>query len=252
MLNSTPDTPMRNYSTHPPMTGEAQAARDIRSILMWLVLLVCASVSLAFATAHEHGEHKLVGSHGMVVIYDKSAGFLVSHLPLYVAPHDYQIVYKISIAQSHLLLDKLRHDTVTVLPETFDLRKMLNNETFSVEATFFQGHFERGGKELFKAKIFFDQQVMAHKVKVKSENKKDSEQAVFYVAPISDTKDIAVHKIQEQPSYDAIGIINLTKEARQALSQCKNPTFINVKSITEQLALCGLTKLSYLEIQDFI
>ena len=115
----------------------------IKTTYLKLLFLLCSMFNLAAAQATEP---HLIGSHGMVLINDKQAGSFVSHLPLYRSPHNYQIIYKVQLPQEVPIEQLAVSGMVTVLPDNFDLNRLVNGESFTINAKFFQGHFERGGQ----------------------------------------------------------------------------------------------------------
>jgi len=203
----------------------------------------------------DHSQHQLMGSHGMVVFQDNQQNLVVSHLPLYVSPHDYQIVYRARLANNentdkNTLLIKNLFDKgmVTVLPKNFHLSKLINGDTFTVGATFFEGHFERGGKPAFNADMTFTKQILAKQIVKNDHNQNNSQQSEFYITAINNNQSLYLHKIQTRPSFDAIGIIDTPKEPSVT---CKKVTELSVPHIMSMLSECGLSKPIYLETQDF-
>ncbi len=214
-----------------------------------LSFLLCTCSALANVETHssDHASHQLIGSHGMVLFQDNNQNTYASHLPLYVSPHHYQIIYRID--NNKALLPLFNKGMVTVLPNKFDLNKLINGEKFSVPATFFEGHFERGGKAAFKGKITFTKQIIAQKVdKEYSENT-----SRFYITPLNEELSLYVHKIQKRPSFDAIGFTHTTGKTFHSCSASSklNQTKLTHKNIVNTLKECGLSEPVYLETQDF-
>ncbi|WP_281561632.1 hypothetical protein [Thalassomonas sp. RHCl1] len=222
---------------------------------MMFALLILATFTCLMGTpllAHaqaEHGDHALIGSHGMVLIYDQQEGIFASHLPLYRSPHNYQIIYKVEVSEHKMIRELLTAGMVTVLPTNFDLNKLISGEAFSVEAQFFQGHFERGGEVKNTGKISFTKPVLVKKV-----TKEHSQAASFYTAAISKTKAIVAHKIQHPPSFDALAFMALPGKAAAETNDvivCDNPKAFDADIISKQLELCGIPAPVYLETRDF-
>jgi len=86
-----------------------------------------------------HTEHQLIGSHGMVLIQEQGIGIVASHLPLYVAPHNYQIIYKVNVSDEQQLKGMFALGMVTALPINFDLSKLINGESFVLRQNFIKG-----------------------------------------------------------------------------------------------------------------
>lgn len=199
------------------------------------------------AKTMQHSQHKLTGSHGMVIIHDQKTGFYASHLPLYSSPHDYQIVYKINVEEPKRLERMLAIGMVTTLPDVFDLRRLIDGEAFSLQAKFYQGHFERAGEMMFTAKIDFEKQLFIEPIKQGYQNSLSE----FYIAPVDDNRAIIIHKIQIPPSFDALSIIETPYTPETPLTSCKKPHQFDSSTIKRKLATCGIHKLEYLETLDF-
>ena len=94
-----------------------------------------------------------LGGHGMAV-FGGQEGLYASHLPMFHAPHDSQVVLRFHLAQADA--DRaLREDLArtprlwTLDPEPFDLLRLAPGHARPLrafEARCFDGHFERGGR----------------------------------------------------------------------------------------------------------
>lgn len=94
-----------------------------------------------------------VGGHGMAVFGGRE-GLYASHLPMFHAPHDSQIVLRFHLADA--AADLALRETLaaqprlwTLDPETFDLLRLSPAHPQPLReftAHFFSGHFERGGQ----------------------------------------------------------------------------------------------------------
>jgi hypothetical protein len=94
-----------------------------------------------------------VGGHGMAVFGGRE-GLYASHLPMFHAPHDSQLVLRFHLADAGA--DQALRETLareprlwTFDPETFDLLRLAPGHAQPLrafKARFFDGHFERGGK----------------------------------------------------------------------------------------------------------
>ena len=113
---------------------------------LFLALLLMAS-SLARAAPLTWGVH------GMVLFGGKQ-GLYASHLPMFHAPHDYQVVLQVHLADPVLdarlrgLLDG-RTALWTLAPERFELARLLPDAPQPLRqfrATVVRGHFEQDGQ----------------------------------------------------------------------------------------------------------
>ncbi|MDR7333495.1 hypothetical protein [Roseateles asaccharophilus] len=105
------------------------------------------------AAASEAGAETAIGGHGMAVFGGRE-GLYASHLPMFHAPHDSQVVLRLHLADAtadRALRDELatRPRLWTLDPEPFDLLRLAPGHAQPLrefKARFFEGHFERGGK----------------------------------------------------------------------------------------------------------
>lgn len=122
--------------------------------------LLCLSLATFFASAESlqdnTGKSAGWGSHGMAV-FGGHEGLYASHLPMFHAPHDTQVVIRFHV-QDQAIDAQLRHalasnpELWTLDPEEFDLLSLAPGHTNPLKeftARFVQGHFERGGEERF-------------------------------------------------------------------------------------------------------
>ena len=121
------------------------ARRCIAVLLTWL--------ALPFATlAQEPPKPPTWGLHGMLLFGGADAVY-ASHLPMFHAPHDHQIVFALRLADP-VLDAQLRRQLAeapkvwTLVPEKFELARLSprsTNPLKSFKADIVEGHFERGG-----------------------------------------------------------------------------------------------------------
>lgn len=94
-----------------------------------------------------------IGGHGMAVFGGRE-GLYASHLPMFHAPHDTQVLLRFHLADAaadRALRETLAHRPRlwTFDPESFDLLRLAPGHAQPLrefKARFFEGHFERGGK----------------------------------------------------------------------------------------------------------
>ncbi|WP_179119151.1 hypothetical protein [Massilia sp. KIM] len=141
--------------------------KAIRFLQRWL-MLACfvAAPALAQHVAHHPGhdaahgaaqqaKHDATyGSHGMALFGDRD-GLYASHLPMFRAPHDHQMVLQVRLSDPKLdrtLRERMQGTTAlwTIDPERFELSRLgpgAPNPVRAFQAKVFSGHFERDGKE---------------------------------------------------------------------------------------------------------
>ncbi|RTL22242.1 MAG: hypothetical protein EKK52_06670 [Burkholderiales bacterium] len=98
-------------------------------------------------------EETAMGGHGMAVFGGRE-GLYASHLPMFHAPHDSQVLLRFHLADP--TADTALRDTLareprlwTFDPEPFDLLRLQPGHARPLrafKARFFEGHFERGGR----------------------------------------------------------------------------------------------------------
>lgn len=233
---------------------------NIKANLIFLLLSTSISITSGIKSAkandslHKHQSHNLMGSHGMVLMHHPKEGFYASHMPLYSTPHNYQIIYQVHIDKPKPIINLINNGRVTLLPENFDLSRLVNGESFSINTDVYQGHFERGGKLGLTTQINFSTPILVRKLSASFQ----TQSATFYYLPLSETVAIFAHKIQQKPSFDAIGFINNIEHKLNSTSDelnryftCKKPLNLNQDAITTMLNNCGELNGQYIEIKDF-
>lgn len=144
-------------------------------------------------------------THGMLLFGQKAD--YASHLPMFHAPHDYQLLMKLKLvdlprspALKHYGELKAQGPGLfTLVPETMDLTQVIDGQKKSFQATIFEGHFERGGKAIGAVKVEVEQILYAEKL-----NPFGHQRAESYLAFGADDEYYAAHLIKGQPSFDAI------------------------------------------------
>jgi hypothetical protein len=94
------------------------------------------------------------GIHGMLIFGNQTT--YGSHLPMYHAPHDYQALFQFRLKEETggstvANYNKAKETTssyFTIVPEPMDLTRLLNASKKTFRASLYEGHFERGGRNL--------------------------------------------------------------------------------------------------------
>jgi len=113
-----------------------------RTLWFWLALAGSAAAQDAS-----------MGAHGMALFGDRD-GLYASHLPMFHAPHDAQVVLRLHLADARLdraLRARMGGGTAlwTIDPERFALARLAPGSADPLRgfrADIYQGHFERGGQ----------------------------------------------------------------------------------------------------------
>ncbi|WP_295904479.1 hypothetical protein [uncultured Bdellovibrio sp.] len=115
---------------------------------MKLVFTTLTSILIStsgFAARLMH--HDPASIHGML-LFGKSQVYL-SHLPMFHAPHDYQVLLQATLSAEglnayHASLRNSNETVYTLVPEAFSLPE-LTSHPVPFKAQIYKGHFERGG-----------------------------------------------------------------------------------------------------------
>ena len=205
------------------------------------ILLLGLPLLLAAQTPHQHD---YTGSHGMV-LFAANDSLLVSHMPLYRPPHDYQLVYEVTLPADiqPLVLAKLQqHRLLTLLPADFDLRQMINASVFNVNADIYHDHFERGGERwLSGIAVTFSRQL--YQRRLPDANKPADNGS--YDAFSHHGQMFLLHQIGTPPGYDHI----LKVSALPQNLQFNHSTPEQILGLIQQQGI--EVQQLYLETQDF-
>jgi len=231
---------------------------NTRFILIVILLMVSAFSS----NAHQESKHlHRMGSHGMVLFTDGTTLY-ANHLPLYRKPHDYQLIYQVNTKQNQKIIDYLQGDSslsadkylsqmVTILPEPFDLNRLIENQQLTLSTTVFKGHFERGGKTwLEDIQLEFVKMLVNKQITVSNNDVKTQKQQWLVRELALTTDKLFIHVINEKPSYDALII------GRECSDTLGTNTMLIAQPIDNKSPLllktpCKQQRLLYYETQDF-
>lgn len=144
--------------------------------------------------------------HGMVLFGEKAT--YASHLPMFHAPHDYQVILKLKLydfprSQTLDLYDQAKHDGAklfTMVPDVMDLTKVIKGERTEFYANIFVGHFERGGKGLGPVTVKVEKVLFAAQL----DGDQSEQNYERYVVFGENGEYFASHIIAAKPSFDSI------------------------------------------------
>ena len=170
-------------------------------LLLLLVLAISVSVVPLRAPAAED-QHGYIGNHGMV-LFAADDILLASHLPLYQAPHNYQLIYQITLPPTEhkaVLATLQKRQQMTLLPQRFDLRQLIAGQNINIKAAVYHGHFERGGSVWFdQVPVNFARQLYIRPIVQPG----SATEARYDVLKINQSY-FLIHQIAANPSYDQI------------------------------------------------
>lgn len=163
--------------------------------------------------AHSTSQPVGYGSHGMAV-FGWRDGLYASHLPMFHAPHDAQVLLRFHLADAHVDASlrarlALRPQLWTLEPELFDLHRLQPGNEAPLKqftARFVQGHFERGGVERFAGQtVVVDEVLLFKSLDFKPANEgKVSRSAGSYLLLGGAREFFAVKEIDRRPDFDTI------------------------------------------------
>jgi hypothetical protein len=160
-----------------------------------------------FVNAQEHHEiqsQDKPSTHGMLIFGTEKT--YASHLPMFHAPHNYQIILELELdpaTKKLFIADQKRnteYTTYTIEPEKFVLPEMMQNPK-SFKANVYRGHFERGG-----IKIAADIHVSIKKIIYYTKFKTDEVRAIKtnFILFGNPKEQFIAHQITNKPDFDQI------------------------------------------------
>jgi hypothetical protein len=147
-----------------------------------------------------------IATHGML-LFGKQATY-ASHLPMFHAPHDYQVILKLRLVdhprqRTLLAYEQAKADgnkLFTLVPTPLDLTKVISGELTTFYAQLFAGHFERGGTELGSVRAHVEKVLFSAKLK----DDQPDQQLERYVVFGENGEYFGAHIIAGKPSFDSI------------------------------------------------
>ncbi|NMH59418.1 hypothetical protein [Alteromonas ponticola] len=184
----------------------------------------------------------------MALLQLPSGTWLAYHMALYHYPHNVQLLYEVSLTESAQRALKGK-STLTILPETFALQQLMQGHTLSLHTTFYEGHFERGGKSLFADEVIFTTQLYYRDLRGQGNH---SANAVFDRVAINDHEQLAIHQITGAPSFDSIHLLHQPKTGSKLKCHFKIQEPPVKASMISTLEQCLNSESLYFEWQDFV
>ena len=211
--------------------------KHLFTLITLLVAFSATAQQLNTPSSATHKSHNYIGSHGMALISLPNGDTLAYHMALYAKPHDYQLLYKLVLTDEQKTHIK-RHNFQTLLPDNFDLQRLIRGEMLAVSADLYAGHFERGGKKVARFdQVIFETQLYKNQLPARNTEAATHNTLHFDLISLnsqsnpSDNLTLAIHKINLRPSFDAIVV--LPSPARE------QPHFTCHNSAAEQGATAG-------------
>lgn len=214
---------------------------------MTLFVAVLTTGNVMSQTEGTHAEHKqahtsYVGSHGMALFMAADGEWYAYHMGLYYAPHDYQVMYRVSLSQTVQSKLSSSSEQITILPKPFDLNRMISNQSFVVDVDFYSGHFERNGKKRLEGAVSFDflvykknipsasslrhlangENAAVEKERRSSKRLLPERKSEFDTVDITPLHRLVIHRIGGAPSFDLIVPQTIDQYAQSCIAKGKN------------------------------
>jgi len=164
--------------------------------------------ALAAEPAVPSAHNASYGEHGMALFGGKDALY-ASHLPMFHAPHDYQVLLQVHVADPQLdakLRQRLQAKATlwTIAPEKFELDRLAPNAAQPLQqfkADLVLGHFEQGGKTQYtNATLVVDKVLMFRQLDATPRKQASAR----YLQLGSGTQRFLVKEIDSRPDFDHI------------------------------------------------
>lgn len=197
-----------------------------RAIAVCLTASMVSAIALAAEPIGVEATTKPAGygSHGMAVFGGRD-GLYASHLPMFHAPHDTQVLLRFHLADASVDASlrarlALRPQLWTLEPELFDLHRLQPGSEQPLKqftARFVQGHFERGGVERFAGQtVVVDEVLLFKPLDFKPANEgKVTRSAGSYLLLGGTREFFAVKEIDRRPDFDTIVAMKPLPHAKQ-------------------------------------
>lgn len=169
----------------------------------WIpILLLSGGACAAAANDVTYGEH------GMALFGGKD-GLYASHLPMFHAPHDYQVILQVHVADAATdaaLRQRLDGKTAlwTIAPEKFELTRLAPQAPSPLrqfKADLVLGHFEQGGKTQYAASTIMVDKVLVFRKLSPAPRASDTS---TYMQIGGGEQRYLVKQIDSRPDYDHI------------------------------------------------
>lgn len=160
------------------------------------------------------------GQHGMALFGGRD-GLYAAHLPMFHAPHDFQVLLKIRLAgkvQDAALRKRLGAAPVlwTLAPEKFDIDRLAPgaaNPLASFKADLVLGHFEQDGKTEYAGAVLVVEKVLVYR---RLSTRAATQTVSRYLQVGSGTQRFLVKEVDSRPDFDHIAAVAAPPRASTA------------------------------------
>ena len=190
--------------------------RTIMKVKSLKLLLASLALIIACPLYAESEATEQPAVHGMLVFGKQK--MYASHLPMYHSPHDYQVIFELSIDNvSSSLLKKEQKKypndvTYTLEPEPFVLTDMIEHPVTFL-AKIYRGHFERGGYIIADNVTVTIEKIIYAKKLTNQFPAFPPVKSTSYILFGNEKEQFAAHLIRSKPSFDHVVQISSSTEA---------------------------------------
>lgn len=211
----------------------------MRSLLSLAFLLLFSSATFAHENATHTHEQIRHGLHGMLLFSDGDSLY-ASHLPMFHAPHDMQVVMKIELTdeQAQTALQSAlveQSEYWTLAPQRFDLTQLAQSGEGGIwrfSGDLYQGHFERGGKLTFeKQTIAVKEVILRHQL----DSQEVPHSVYMRLSPERADRYFYAQVIQGQPNIDRIFWVSNNKAMPEKFTVEKKGLNVDIADLAQQL-----------------
>jgi hypothetical protein len=172
------------------------------------IALLLAGWLVAAGAASAANNNPTFGMHGMALFGGKD-GLYASHLPMFHAPHDYQVVFRLRLQDPALdkaLRARMDGNTAlwTIAPENFELDRLAPQATRPLtrfKGDVVLGHFEQGGKAQWVGATVVVEKVLLFR-QLSADYKQNA--AAHYLQVGSGSSRYLVKEVDSRPDFDHI------------------------------------------------
>lgn len=202
---------------------------------MWLFLVNVQAIAQ---------QDTAMGVHGMVLLHINQQ-FYASHLPLAHSMHAQQVLFRLSVnVDDRQAIDRLMADNalVTLMPERFDLHRLMDQRLTSFNSDVFSGHFERGGSKVLSEVIIDIDEIILNQPMPIAESLTSN--GTYYQLALNADDILFVHKIAANPSFDHIFLGKIASNMATDLTHAKR-SLTRHKGTLNKEPLNGVTQIDF-------
>ena len=192
-----------------------------------LLFSAIASLSIACAASTSHGDvvesvgatespvnvvgvgqpGSHVGVHGMVLFGSSTGKLYLSHIPLYTAPHNLQVIVEVAITGGvPEAAQAFGTKSYSVRPSAFSLHDLAAGTLRNITGTVYFGNFESGGRPIHNGVKFEIKRVVYQRALLPAT---PASATLDYIAVGTPTEPFLVHVIDAPPSFDQVVAVKL-------------------------------------------